>query len=295
MKSTRTPGGNLRDFHIDERLPSLDHATRVPAAEPIDTPRQQIQSRQTSSPTRAADLWAESSTDFESSRSSLTDSVSSPDQELWTSWEREVGEDVDLSRPVNPTATARTPATKAAVPNPVAASPEGRTEGQARTETLPGMNPWSAELAHEERRMERSGTVDYTNQYQKQEILKVRTREFTAILQRQFREQVEIFNDTRRSPAHQVHVYKVSKSDEDFMLYRNGVKLVVSGSRAGRVVFAFNQYLGQIFAPTQAPVVEIEASWGPFDQLFWSYKGERIQLMDLVRYFFTEFVRQSFR
>lgn len=189
-------------------------------------------------------------------------------------------------------------ATRVPVGNPASSlAPQAAAplEGQARTEESSTHMPWSADLAHNERRMERTGTVDYTNQFQKQEVLRSRTREFTSLLQKHFREQVEVFNDARHSPAHQIHVYKVSKSEEDFMLYRNGVKLVVSGSRAGRVIFAFNQYLGQIYAPTQSPVLEIEAAWGPFDQLFWSYKGERVQIMDLVRYFLTEFVRQSFR
>jgi hypothetical protein len=79
------------------------------------------------------------------------------------------------------------------------------------------------------------------------------------------------------------------------MLFRNGVKLVVSGQRAGRIVFAFNQYLGQIFAPNQNPSLEIEAVWGAFDQLHWTHRGERLSIDDLVRYFITEFSRQSFR
>ena len=259
--------------------------------------------------------------------SRLVDSMS---EDMWSSWEqethatpagstpaperklassREVARSAPLARASAPTSSSvplRAPTVARAAPSaPVPASSEFAPEeefsagaanaGQARTDVPTGALPWSSELAHQERQMERTGTVDYTNQYQKHEILRARTREFTAALQRLFRENVELFNESRRSGAHQIHVYRVNKTEEDFMLYRNGVKLIVSGSRAGRLCFAFNQYMGQIFAPTQTPIVEVEAAWGPFDQLVWNYKGERVQPADIVRYFLTEFVRQSFR
>ena len=116
-----------------------------------------------------------------------------------------------------------------------------------------------------------------------------------ARLREGFRRDIEIFNEARQSGGHAVHLYRVSNTEEDFMLFRNGVKLVVTGQRAGRVMLAFNQYLGQIFAPTQNPTFELEASWGAFDQLFWSYKGERIVLEDVVRFFVSEFTRQSYK
>lgn len=208
-------------------------------------------------------------------------------QDLWQEWSNgDAGAEVDLSRP----------AKKASTPNPTVARPEKAAEATTplRTESTKQI-PWATELAFEERRMEAQGVVDFTSVYQKQEVLKIRTREYLLTLQDAFRTHVELFNESRRSPSHAIHIYKVSNSEGDFMLFRNGVKLVVSGQRAGRVIFAFNQYLGQIFAPSQAPMIELEANWGPFDQLFWSYKGERIQLLDVVRYFVTEFARQSYK
>ncbi|MBS1984182.1 MAG: hypothetical protein JST16_08415 [Bdellovibrionales bacterium] len=300
----RQGSGNLRDFRIDERLPGQNDPLGAPlppvshSSTPPAPPRQWVKARQepTSAPA-AQHEW------------SLNDSGQAPmnADTLWSSWEQEASAGLDLGQSVAPVAPAPMVAaqplpqsqviSRAPVAPPPSAAPAEAPamSGQAKTDVVAGPVPWAADLALEERRMERSGTVDYTNSYQKQDILRARTREFTSLLQKTFREHIEVFNESRRSPAHHIHVYRVSNSDEDFMLYRNHVKLVVSGSRAGRIVFAFNQYMGQIFAPTQTPVVEVEASWGPFDQLFWSYKGERVQLMDLVRYFTTEFVRQSFR
>jgi hypothetical protein len=287
-------------------------------------PRQSVKPRtagvrewtQTATPARAA------SAPPPAPGSRLVDSMS---EDMWSSWEQETHatpavatpaserkvassralvQSVPPSRASAPSVSLRAPlATRPPAPESASSefapdeefSADAPNTGQARTDVPVGALPWSSELAHQERQMERTGTVDYTNQYQKHEILRTRTREFTAALQRLFRENVELFNESRRSGAHQIHVYRVNKTEEDFMLYRNGVKLIVSGSRAGRLCFAFNQYMGQIFAPTQTPIVEVEAVWGPFDQLVWNYKGERVQPVDIVRYFLTEFVRQSFR
>lgn len=214
-------------------------------------------------------------------QSSLVDS-SAPNAEIWPGWSDETP---------NKAPAAMMVSTELATP-----APEKIRQGETplRSE-ISRAQPWSAELALEERKMEREGVVDFTNTYHKQEILKRRTAEFAVHLQENFRQQVEIFNEARRSASHLIHVYKVSQSEGDFMLFRNGVKLVVSGQRSGKIIFAFNQYLGQIFASNQAPVLELEAAWGPFDQLFWSYKGERVQVLDIVRYFLTEFARQSYR
>jgi hypothetical protein len=78
-------------------------------------------------------------------------------------------------------------------------------------------------------------------------------------------------------------------------MYRNGVKLIVSAQRAGRISLSFNQFIAPMAQTDSHAHVELEAIWGPFDQLLWTYKGERVQLMDIVRYFISEMAFQSFR
>ncbi|HVJ65381.1 MAG TPA: hypothetical protein VM901_09010, partial [Bdellovibrionota bacterium] len=154
---------------------------------------------------------------------------------------------------------------------------------------------FSVSLALEERRMEREGVVDFSNTYRKQELLKLSTIEYAKLLQAQFRRELELFNEARRSAASSIQLYRVSKTEADFMLFRNGVKLIISAAQAGRIHFAFNQYMGQVHAPAHSPQMEIEAQWGSLDQLVWIYRGEKIEAKDLVRYFMTEFVKQSYR
>ena len=154
---------------------------------------------------------------------------------------------------------------------------------------------WPAKLAHREAHMEREGAVDYENSFTRQELLKMQTRETMSYLKDQFREALELFNEARQTAAQNIHLYKVLRSEDDFMLFRNSYKLMISGARSGRILFAFNQYLGTAFGAGQQPSIELVAVWGPLDQLYWTYKGQRIELKDVVRYFFSEFVQQSYR
>ena len=157
------------------------------------------------------------------------------------------------------------------------------------------LEPWASQLAFHERRLEKEGTVDYGLPFKRQEMLGEKTKEFGRLLQATFRKQIELFNQSRKSPAHSIHIYKISRSDEDFLIYRNGIKLIISSQRAGRITLSFNQYLAPNSRSESLGHVELEAVWGPFDQLYWSYKGERVQLMDIVRYFLSELAFQSFR
>jgi len=228
--------------------------------------------------------------------------VPAPTQALWgsaneapaTRERRPEVERISTSRATPSLAAPRAPVSERgpSAPETMSATPAAVTVPEA---DYRGHRAWAVELAHAELKMERSGEVDVSAPQQRHEILRSRTNEYLLKLFESFRRDVEVFNEARRSPGQSIHVYRVSNTESDFMLFRNGVKLVVSGAKAGRVVFAFNQYLGQIFGPNQSPTLELEANFGAFDQLTWAYRGERVQIEDVCRYFLAEFVRQSFR
>ncbi len=266
-KQPASVSGNLRDFRIQ--------GTTTHSHEKI--PSQQVRQRSTS-----LEEWNEHSGNGNSS------------DELWTTWNE------DLKQNLNEAAHTISKNTVHTKNENI--HPRLQQHSKAPTTSAPAADPaessqlpWAARLAIDERQMERTGVVDFTNSYNKHELLKTRTLEFMTQLHKSFREHIEIFNESRNSSAQIMRVYRVSNTEEDFMLFRNGVKLLVSGQRAGKVIFAFSQYLGQLFAPSQTPTIELEAVWGPFDQLYWSYKGERVALLDVVRYFMTEFAKQSVR
>ena len=157
------------------------------------------------------------------------------------------------------------------------------------------LEPWAAQLAFHERRLEKEGTADYGLPFRKQEVLVEKTKDFARVLQSVFRKHIEVFNQARKDPSHSIHIYKISRSDEDFLIYRNGVKLIISAQRAGRITLSFNQFLAPHSQSQSHAHVELEAVWGPFDQLLWMYKGERVQVSDIAQFFVSELAFQSFR
>jgi hypothetical protein len=302
MSSSKT-SGNLRDFRIDSRPAETP---KKPAA-PQGPVQQSIKPRAPS----VTEWEQESQTGFDS-------------ESLWKTWEDDLDQQVQghgakrlppapqapLREPVRPpqareqirrehepsildqiAAKRHVSANTAITPLPIPQQQElVEEEIQSR-----GPMPWAAELAHTERRMERLGEVEYSTSFKKQEMLKVQTAEFMAVLRHEFSRQIEVFNEARQSGAQAVHLYRITNTEQDFMLFRNSVKLVISGQRSGRVLFAFNQFLGQIYASSQNPNFELEAQWNAFDQLVWTYRGDRVQVQDIIRFFLSEFVRQSYK
>ena len=289
MSSSKT-SGNLRDFRIDSN-PSKPAQQTVKARAPSVTEWEQ-----------------ESQTGFDS-------------ESLWKTWEDDLNQQVAApsrpSLPQQPTIPAREPvrppqsreqirrdpaasliasnARHASVATAITPLPIQQQELIEEEIQSRGPMPWAAELAHTERRMERLGEVEYSTSFKKQEMLKTQTAEFMAVLRHEFSRQIEVFNEARQSGAQAVHLYRITNTEEDFMLFRNSVKLVISGQRSGRVLFAFNQFLGQIYATSQNPNFELEAQWNAFDQLVWTYRSDRVQVQDIIRFFLSEFVRQSYK
>jgi hypothetical protein len=292
MSSSKT-SGNLRDFRIDSRPTHVPLPKRAPtrATPQANPPAQQNVKKRATSVTE----WEQESSGFDA-------------ESLWKTWEEDLdtlnsapqarkAPQVLLPEASRPTqrreSLGREAAPSAAVTTPTAVTQEVLEEDTAQARGP--MMPWAAELAHTERRMERLGEVEYSNSFKKQEMLKVQTAEFMAVLRHEFGRQVETFNEARQAGGQSVHLYRITNTEQDFMLFRNGVKLVVSGQRSGRILFAFNQFLGQIYATSQNPNFELEAQWGAFDQLQWTYRNERVQVQDVIRFFLSEFVRQSYK
>jgi hypothetical protein len=280
-------GPNLRDFRIDSAAAPEDSITQQKA------PRQAVSPRGASSLKSSVQEWG-------------SESWQGKDRgDLWQVWEEDeefrrekIGESTptsakEMTAPTENAAAAKAPAREASSTS----SPLSSPTTEEKTSPHPsGLLSWPAELALEERKMERLGVVDFSNTFKKQDLLKRQTREFMKKLRESLQREIEVFNSVRQSQSHFIHLYRVSNTEEDFMLFRNGVKLVVSGERSGHVVLAFNQYLGQIFTPSQQqPNFELDATWGAFDQVNWNYRGERVSISDIVRYFLGEFARQSYK
>lgn len=95
-----------------------------------------------------------------------------------------------------------------------------------------------------------------------------------------------------------IKIYGIANTRADFMLFRNGLKLIFSLQKAGTISVKMNYggYFPTKMATDSAPDQEelIESQWGAFNELFWTYRKVRISGSDhMVRFYLSRFIHES--
>src|SRR4051812_5828252 len=98
---------------------------------------------------------------------------------------------------------------------------------------------WVRSLVEAERRMEESGIIDLSNIPDDSRDLKDKTNEFLKSIKEYFIEYATAFNNMKNSTIGTVKIYGISNTVADFMLFRNGYKLLFSASEPGRIFISF--------------------------------------------------------
>lgn len=161
---------------------------------------------------------------------------------------------------------------------------------------------WIKELVLAEQQMEEKGVVDMTAGFDPDNMLENQTLEFMNDLKAAFIESSSAFNQLKGSSLGQIKIYGISKTQVDFMLFRNGYKLVFHVRQPGMINIRFHT-MASSFIPGQtvgepsqsAPSSEdfLKARWGAFGELLWTYKDHPLNLDYLVRYYMTRFIKES--
>ena len=161
-----------------------------------------------------------------------------------------------------------------------------------------GKLDWIKELVHAEQQMEEAGVVDMTAGFDPQRQVEEATIDFLMDLKLAFVEVTSAFNQMKSTGLGQIKIYGISKTKADFMLFRNGYKLIFSMSRPGEIRIFQTATNPQFYFQTSNEEMGIEtqtlsAEWGAFGQMSWTYKGQPINLDYLVRYYVSRFVKDS--
>ena len=161
---------------------------------------------------------------------------------------------------------------------------------------------WIKELVRAEQKMEESGVVDFNVGFDPQQILLTESVSFLNSLKTTFVEAASSFNQLKGSTVGRVKIYGISNTHADFMLFRNGFKLIFALREPGIVVIRFH-YVGAGFVQvpaasdngTKVPGEEdhLTARWGAFGELDWTYQDQPVKVDYLVRYYLTRFIRES--
>lgn len=162
---------------------------------------------------------------------------------------------------------------------------------------------WIKDLVRAEQKMEESGVVDFSFGFDPQQILISESIAFLNNLKTAFVEAASSFNQLKGSSVGRVKIYGISNTHADFMLFRNGFKLIFSLKEPGVIGIRFH-FVGAGFvqvAPAsdngaKVPAAEEDtliARWGAFGDLVWTYQDQTVKTDYLVRYYMTRFVRES--
>lgn len=171
---------------------------------------------------------------------------------------------------------------------------------------------WLEELAKAEISMEQTGKIDAFGHWDEEKILKDHSIDFLNQLRTIFQNYASHFNELRRDSRSTIKIYGISGTEADFLVFRNSVKLLVTYSKPGQLEISFHTLSGGLYTPTHRkvgstrnkippPPSEIEGAvgdlihieLGPFNEAYWTFQGIPIAAPALVRFYLTEFVKNS--
>ncbi|RME15359.1 MAG: hypothetical protein D6797_06735, partial [Bdellovibrio sp.] len=137
---------------------------------------------------------------------------------------------------------------------------------------------WIKDLVLSEQQMEESGVIDLSTEVDSEQTLMNETVDFLRDLKAAFVEAASAFNQLKGSQIGHVKIYGISKTKADFMLFRNGYKLIFSMKAPGVISISFN-LIGKNFIPGNSVDMPrsteerevLKAKWGPFGEVYWTY------------------------
>ena len=167
---------------------------------------------------------------------------------------------------------------------------------------------WIENLALDELNMEESGVVNFGDNFSPIYLLEESSIDFMDCIKDQIEFFVEKFNQHRGSQnqSNQIRIFKISNTVNDFMLYRNSLRLICARKSNELISIGFLSSSGEIFAPkiqynenkTATPdntPIELSAYIGPFNKITWRHNNEVVDIDSLARYCLSEFIRSSAR
>lgn len=163
---------------------------------------------------------------------------------------------------------------------------------------------WIEALALDEINMEESGIINFNEHLNPARLLEESSIEFMEMLRERFEIYTTKFNELRAqiNTSRTIKIFKISNTVNDFMLFRNSLKLVVARRSEDVITIGFLSNAGGAFsarlnfqADAQSRLHEITANVGPFNNISWRFQGESVDIDALVKHYLTEFIKHSAR
>lgn len=176
-------------------------------------------------------------------------------------------------------------------------------EPQTSTNSGQSSSMWVRELVSADEQLEKSVLIDMNLGLDTQRILVNESILFLNELKHRFAETCAQFNELKPSVLGRIKIYGIAKTHADFMLFRNGYKMIFSIKSAGvigiRFHFVGNNSLPQPTGKEAVTIVMdeelIESKWGAFEEVIWTFKGQSFKIPFMVRHYLTLFIKESAR
>ncbi|MGZ3695245.1 MAG: hypothetical protein ACXWQO_13985 [Bdellovibrionota bacterium] len=157
---------------------------------------------------------------------------------------------------------------------------------------------WLKRLVDNESELLRTGAGDFISHQDHRKVVEEATLEFMHEIKEEFLNCVDLFNSYRGGShlPNSVKIFNISNTAADFIVFRNTLKLVISNPALGVINCSF---VNRANTFTKAPVkskkegYDLIAQLYPFNDLAWTFHGERVNVEAVVRYLFTDFVKSS--
>ena len=163
---------------------------------------------------------------------------------------------------------------------------------------------WVENLALDEINMDDSGIINFNEHLNPLKHLDESSIQLMEELKELFDIYVTKFNQLRNNGdnANTIKIFKISNTVNDFMLFRNSLKLVIARRSADVITIGFLSNSAGVFSARlndepqiKNEIHELRANVGPFNNISWRFHGEVIELTPLVKHYLTEFIKYSAR
>ncbi len=146
---------------------------------------------------------------------------------------------------------------------------------------------WIEGLALDEINMEESGIVHMNEYLGPASLLEEASIDFMNQLKDYLEYYVAKFNEYRGSnnSGSQIKMFKISNTVNDFMLFRNSLRLIFNRKSHELVTITLGDTEPQ----------KIKAHIGPFNNISWKYKEDNIDIRAMTRHYLSQFIVSSTR
>jgi hypothetical protein len=156
-------------------------------------------------------------------------------------------------------------------------------------------NGWIHELARAEASPEADALYQINRVSAPEQAIEESTVEFLTDLRAFFQEYVRIFNALSEAGKkfYEIKVFNLTQGAADFMVYRNGIKLIVANTTQGVIQISYDKHVvnGTTSELSVPHADEILAQLGAFGSVHWMYRSEKVESEQVAKHFFADFTR----